>query len=78
LNQPCVTPCKVNGIAALVVSRLEAILEGRRRGHVHHLMAVIGILGLHRQLDPARFVDDRPWSDILSDPALYRDVTATL
>lgn len=59
--------------ADLVVGNLAASLDRALAGHVHHGgLCLSGILGLHRQLDPERFRDDRPWSDIFSDPALYR------
>jgi hypothetical protein len=58
--------------AALVLADLEGHLARALSGHAHHLLCLVGILGLHRQLAPERFRDDRAWSDIFSDPALYR------
>jgi hypothetical protein len=63
--------------AALIVDGLAGHLDRELAGHAHQLLCLVGILGLHRQLDPARFHDDRPWTDIFSDPALYRDTTAS-
>jgi hypothetical protein len=40
--------------------------------HPHQLLALVGILGLLNRLDPTRFPDDRRWTDIFSDPALFR------
>lgn len=59
--------------AALVCGDLEGHLDRALAGHAHQLLCLVGILGLHRQLDPQRFQDDRAWSDIFSDPAIYRD-----
>lgn len=64
--------------AALVSGNLEGHLARVLAGHVHQVLCLVGILGLHRQLDPQRFHDDRPWSDIFSDPALYRDASLAL
>ena len=42
-------------------------------GHPHQVLAVIGIFsGLAQRFAPDRFKDDRAWTDIFSDPALYR------
>lgn len=58
--------------AALLIRGLDGHLARALSGHAHHLLCLVGILGLHRQLSPERFRDDRAWSDIFSDPALYR------
>lgn len=58
--------------AALVTRDLEGHVARALDGHAHLLLCLVGILGLHRQLAPERFRDDRAWSDIFSDPALYR------
>lgn len=63
--------------ADLLISQLERLLAERSAGHAHHVLSLVGILGLHRQLDPERFRDSRDWSDIFSDPALYRQVDPT-
>jgi hypothetical protein len=42
------------------------------RWHPHQLLALVGTLGLLNRLAPERFPDDRAWTDIFSDPALYR------
>jgi hypothetical protein len=59
--------------ADLIVGQLDGLLRDRQGRHAHFLLELVGILGRHRQLDPERFRDDRPWSDIFSDRALYRD-----
>ena len=61
--------------AALVLRGLDGQLDRALSGHAHHLLCLVGILGLHRQLSPEHFRDDRAWSDIFSDPALYRTAT---
>lgn len=58
--------------AALLTSALDRHLDEALQRHAHGVLCLVGILGLHRQLSPERFRDDRAWSDIFSDPALYR------
>jgi hypothetical protein len=58
--------------ATLVAADLDGHLTRALAGHAHGTLCLVGILGLHRQLAPQRFHDDRAWSDIFSDPALYR------
>jgi hypothetical protein len=58
--------------ADLILADLDGHLARALAGHAHNLLCLVGILGLHRQLAPERFRDDRTWSDIFSDPALYR------
>lgn len=45
-------------------------------GHPHQVLAATGTLGLLRQLLPGRFPDSVAWSDIFSDPRLYRTAEA--
>ena len=54
--------------------RAEAELEPRlaEKPELHLLMGIIGSLGLLNQHLPERFPDDRPWSDIFSDPRFYQ------
>jgi hypothetical protein len=73
-HRPDAVAAAVRRNADLVLRRLDEVLAASLgdRCHVHWLLSLVGVLGLHRQLDPERFRDDRPWSDIFSDPALYQ------
>lgn len=39
---------------------------------LHHVLAQVGAVGLLNQLDPERFPDSHPWTDIFSDLRLYQ------
>ncbi|MBL8991795.1 MAG: hypothetical protein JNM63_00545, partial [Spirochaetia bacterium] len=40
--------------------------------HPHYILAAIGCLGLLHQILPDEWRDDRPWTDIFSDPRFMR------
>ncbi len=58
--------------AALIEPAVDAELERVFLNHPHRVLEVIGTLGLAQRFDPQRFHDTVAWSDIFSDPALYR------
>ena len=58
--------------ADLVEPAVEAELERSLASHPHRILELIGTLGLVQRFAPERFRDDRRWTDIFSDPALYR------
>jgi hypothetical protein len=62
----------VRRYADLVQEQWRDALDHAFAGHPHYLLSVIGTFGLLQRFDPQTFIDDRPWSDIFSDPALYR------
>jgi hypothetical protein len=43
-----------------------------KKPDLHVLLGAVGAFGLLQQLLPETFVDDAQWTDILSDPRLYR------
>lgn len=63
--------------ARLVRSSWQDELQTLFEGHPHPMLAAIGIIGLHRQLRPQVFTDDRAWSDIFSDIRLYQTDAVT-
>ena len=44
----------------------------QRKPDLHMLLAAVGAFGLLQQLLPEAFVDDARWTDIFTDPRLYR------
>ena len=58
--------------ARLIEPALNDVLEHTFTSHPHQTLSVIGTLGLAQRFAPERFHDDRMWTDIFSDPALYR------
>ncbi len=53
-----------------LVERWAAFREAKP--DIHQLLAAVGGFGLLQQLLPETYVDDAKWTDIFSDPALYR------
>jgi hypothetical protein len=43
-----------------------------RKPNMHGLLAGVGVFGLLQQFLPDSFVDSARWTDIFSDPRLYR------
>lgn len=52
------------------VARWPAFLE--QKPDLHVLLGAVGTFGLLQQLLPDRYVDERRWTDIFSDPRLYQ------
>lgn len=56
--------------AAALLTRWPEYLA--RNPRQHDILALVGTFGLHQQLNPDRFRDSQRWTDIFSDPKLYR------
>ena len=58
--------------ADLIEPKIDRELDRAFAQHPHIVLSIIGTLGLSQRFHPRQFHDDRQWTDIFSDPALYR------
>ena len=62
----------VSRFSRWLLNRYDLSWSHLRHSHPHIALCLVGTLGLLQRLDPQHYTDDRPWTDIFSDPRLYR------